>query len=126
MNNLIAVALGGALGSMGRFMLGAAINKSSTSLIPLGTLSVNVIGSFIIGLVWIVLESRGGDVQFHRHFLMVGLLGGFTTFSAFSLETIQFVQHSQWLAAVGNMAANLIACVVAVAIGIAVGKMITG
>lgn len=126
MQSLLAVAIGGALGSVGRFLLSRSLNKHAGSFIPLGTLSVNILGSFIIGLVWIWLESKNHGGQLHRQFLMVGLLGGFTIFSAFSLETIQLIHNSQWLAAVTNTTANLFACIAAVAVGIFMGKLLTG
>ncbi len=126
MNNLLAVVLGGAVGSVGRYLIGGFLNKNSASLIPLGTLSVNVIGSFIIGLVWVFLESGTDNAQLPRHFIMIGVLGGFTTFSAFSLETIQLVNNAHWVAAFSNMVLNLVGCLLAVAAGILIGKMLTG
>ncbi len=125
MQSILAVAVGGAIGSVGRFLLSSYISKQSNHFIPFGTLSVNIIGSFIIGVVWIWLESKQVSGQLTRQFVMIGLLGGFTTFSTFSLETIQLIHDSQWIAALANMAANLIACLAMVAIGIFVGKLLT-
>ncbi len=88
---------------------------------PLGTLLVNVLGSFAIGYLFVVLEGRGiGDP--HRAGLIVGLLGGFTTFSAFSLETMQLIERGALKMALLYVASSLIICVFSAYAGIAVAR----
>ncbi len=98
----------------------------TVSAIPLGTLGVNVIGSFLIGLMWVYLQAKMQGNEWPRLLLIVGVLGGFTTFSAFSLETMQLIQNSQWFAALANAAANLLACLLAVVAGLMLGKVVVG
>jgi CrcB protein len=87
MSTLFSVALGGAIGAVLRLGVGLAV------AFPYGTLAVNVAGSFAIGLLWILLESRG--LQVWLPFLITGVLGGFTTFSAFSLDTLRLVEDGR-------------------------------
>ncbi|HYG21307.1 MAG TPA: CrcB family protein, partial [Verrucomicrobiae bacterium] len=87
---------------------------------------VNVLGSFAIGILasFAVAEGRTALTPSMRQFLMAGVCGGFTTFSAFSLQTLELLQHRHWLAASGNIALSLILCLVAVAIGFGLGSML--
>ncbi len=87
MNKLLFVALGGAIGSSLRFFLSAIIPKVLGRIFLWGTFSVNVIGSLFIGILWAYFENNLSNYNL-KLFLVVGLLGGFTTFSSFSLETI--------------------------------------
>lgn len=90
--NFFLIAIGGAAGSLLRYGFGRLWNGPS---FPYGTLAVNVIGSFLIGLLWAVF-SKGADEQ-KRLLLITGFCGGFTTFSAFSLEGFQLLQQSKIL-----------------------------
>lgn len=89
---LTLVMLGGALGAAGRFWLGGALLRQFGSGIPWGTLAANLIGSFAVGYVAVWLEGRGPSALYWRAFLIVGLLGGLTTFSALMLETLLFAR----------------------------------
>jgi fluoride exporter len=121
----IAVALGGALGSLARFWLAAAIAALTGPRFPWGTLLINVVGSFVIGLVAAVtlLPARIGMHPDVRVFLMVGVCGGFTTFSAFSLQTLELLQAGATGAAFGYIAGSLLLCVGAVWGGWLLGRM---
>ena len=120
MNNYLAVALGGAIGSMGRYWLTVSLLRVPHWL-PLGTVSVNVIGSFIIGLVWAYLQQRS-ESEFIRLFVAVGILGGFTTFSTFSLETVFFLSEGEFWRALVNIGINLLSCLLATAAGLGLGR----
>ena len=121
MNNYLAIALGGAIGSMGRYWITVSLVRYPPHWLPLGTVSVNVIGSFIIGMVWAYLQQRN-ESEFVRLFVAVGLLGGFTTFSTFSLETVYFLSESEWGRALVNVLMNLLGCLLATATGIGLGR----
>ena len=89
---LMLVMLGGALGAAGRFWLGGAMLRQFGSGMPWGTLAANLIGSFAVGYIAVWLEGRGPSALYWRAFLIVGLLGGLTTFSALMLETLLFAR----------------------------------
>ena len=113
------VALGGALGSMARFGLSGFAARAFGTVFPWGTLIVNVAGSLAIGVAAALVTADGralvtGDA---RSFVVVGVLGGFTTFSAFSLETLALARSNGWLAAGTNVVASVALCLLAVAVG---------
>jgi fluoride exporter len=110
------IALGGALGSMARFWLAAAVAKTVGAQFPWGTILINIAGSFVIGF-FATFTGPGGRMlaSFNtRAFVMVGICGGFTTFSAFSLQTLDLMRESRWLQAGGNVALSVAACLLAV------------
>ena len=90
MGNLIWVAAGGAIGASLRYLSSIAI-KFIYPIFPFGTLFVNVLGSFIIGLLMSYLENRNVPENFVRYFVIIGLLGSYTTFSTFSFEVIELL-----------------------------------
>ena len=110
------VALGGALGSVARFWLGAVVAEILGAQFPWGTIFINIIGSFVIGFFGVFTGPAGRVlVSFNaRAFVMVGICGGFTTFSAFSLQTYDLAAESRWLQAGGNVVLSVVACLVAV------------
>jgi CrcB protein len=113
------VALGGAIGSVARFGCGSVAARLAGSAFPWGTLLVNVAGSLAIGVLAGLVTADGralvsGDA---RAFLMVGVLGGFTTFSSFSLETLELARDGAWAAAALNVVASFALCLVAVWLG---------
>jgi CrcB protein len=120
------VAVGGALGSLGRFWLSGLVAERYGSVFPWGTLVINVTGSFIIGVFQALNESEGRVMAApaFRQFFMIGICGGYTTFSSFSLETLKRAQDGQWLYAGGNVVLSVVFCLVAVWLGYAVGGII--
>jgi CrcB protein len=90
-STLISVALGGAIGASGRYLTNVAVARTVGLGFPYGTVIVNVGGSFLMGVIVVVLARKGGN-QF-APFLMTGVLGGFTTFSAFSLDTLTLFER---------------------------------
>lgn len=97
------VAIGGALGSVLRYGAGGAVQRWNGSDWPLGTLAVNIVGSFIIGWLAHLILERGIMAPQARLFVMVGVLGGFTTFSTFSFETLRLLQQGGWAPAAANI-----------------------
>ena len=92
MQQLLLVMAGGALGAAGRFWLGGALLRQFGSGIPWGTLAANLLGSFAVGFIAVWLEGRGPSALYWRAFLIVGVLGGLTTFSALMLEALLFAR----------------------------------
>lgn len=124
MQNYLLVALGGALGSMARFWVNSMVMLRWPGDFPLATLLVNVTGSLLIGFVFAIVQDRqiGGEAV--RLFVIVGVLGGFTTFSAFSLETMGLIQSEQWLHAMFNVVLSVFLCVLSAVIGFSAGQFI--
>lgn len=121
MRTAALIALGGALGSVGRWLVqGLAHRIAPHSAFPWGTLAVNVIGSFGIGLVMSLALERNVVSPTARFFLVTGVLGGFTTFSAFSWEALVLAREGQWAAAIAYTGGSLLAGLAAALAGVAV------
>lgn len=119
-----AVAVGGALGSLARFWLAGWMAALTGPRFPWGTLLINVLGSFVIGLV-AGITLAPARVSMHpdaRVFLMVGVCGGFTTFSAFSLQTLELLQAGSLASAAGYVLASVLLCIAAVWGGWLIGR----
>ncbi|WP_392566890.1 fluoride efflux transporter CrcB [Utexia brackfieldae] len=114
---LIMVALGGAVGSILRYLTSVWAVQYLGSAFPYGTLIVNVIGSFFIGLVLAMLETNILVSPHWRPLIMVGILGGFTTFSSFSLDTLNLLIQAQYLKAGLYLLLNVVLGLIAVSIG---------
>ena len=128
MSTYLWVAIGGALGSVARFWMGAAVAAVTGPQFPWGTILINIIGSFVIGFFAVLTGPAGrivvpGDA---RAFVLVGLCGGYTTFSAFSLQTFELAQDGEWLRAGGNIALSVVLCLLAVWAGCAAAAAIAG
>lgn len=110
------IAIGGALGSVARFWCSGAVAGLIGETFPLGTLGVNIVGSFIIGFAATAMRPDGrmfaGTTA--RQFVMVGFCGGFTTFSSFSLQTLILLNDGEWLPAIGNIGLSVALCLIAV------------
>ncbi len=115
---LILVGFGGAMGSMARYGASVAVSRWLLPPFPWGTLVVNVVGSFLIGLVMVWLLKAGEWRESGRLLLVTGLLGGFTTFSSFSWETWKLIEDGRLLLAVGNILASVAVCLLATLAGV--------
>lgn len=112
------VALGGALGSVSRYLLGTWTQSISKSIdFPYGTLTVNLIGCFVIGFLSQLAEARGVFTPESRAFVFIGILGGFTTFSSFGNDTINLLRDGETFNALANIGANVIVGLVLVWLG---------
>lgn len=108
------IALGGAIGSVLRYLMVGAIGA------PWGVAAVNVLGSFVIGTLFVLIPREGWQL-----FLMTGLLGGFTTFSAFSLDTLKLIEGGQPMQAVLYVLASVVLSLIATALGVALARGLT-
>lgn len=116
--NILFVALGGALGSVSRYLLGTWVQSASRSIdFPYGTLTVNLIGCLVIGFLSQLAETRGAFTPEARAFIFVGILGGFTTFSSFGNDTINLFRDGETFHALANVGANVIPGLVLVWLG---------
>ncbi len=115
------IAMGGALGSVTRYWLNGVVSARSGETFPLGTLVVNVIGSLLIGAAsaWTLPEGRLSSEAraLTTQFLMIGICGGFTTFSSFSLQTLNLLREREWLYAGGNVLLSVLSCLLATWLG---------
>jgi CrcB protein len=119
------VALGSALGGMARYGCAGLAARWLGATFPWGTLIVNVSGSFLIGFLATATAPDGRLLAGHdvRAFLMIGILGGFTTFSSFSLETLNLARDGEWLFASANVVLSLVCCLFAVWLGSMAARM---
>lgn len=122
MNLVLAIGVGGALGSILRYTLSTAAHRIVSTTFPIGTLVVNVLGSIAIGVLYVWLIERFGARPEMRAFLIVGVLGGFTTFSSFSLETVTLLMQASYGRAALNVAASVLLCLLGTLAGIALGR----
>lgn len=111
MKYLLFIALGGASGAVARYLLAGWAHRLWEGQLPVGTLLVNVLGSFCIGIVYVLLVEKQFIHQDWRGVLIVGFLGAFTTFSTFSLETITLLEAGHVAHALGYMLASTLVCV---------------
>jgi CrcB protein len=121
------VAIGGALGSMARYGIGGIVSDRFGETFPWGTLVVNVSGSFIIGFLGALTASEGKMSSQSRvvatQLLITGVCGGYTTFSSFSLQTLNLLRDREWLYAGGNILLSVLLCMIAVWLGYLLGGM---
>jgi len=113
------VALGGAAGTIARYFVSGAAANAFGQTFPWGTLIVNITGSFVIGF-FATLTSPDGRLLVSgptRQFVMIGICGGYTTFSSFSLQTLNLMRDSEWLYAGGNVVASVAVCLFFVWLG---------
>jgi CrcB protein len=122
----LLVALGSAFGGVGRFWVSAWVAQRWGAAFPWGTLVVNVSGSLLIGFLAALMlpEGRLFTQPSARVFLMVGICGGYTTFSSFSLQTFDLIRDGQWFPAAANAVLSVVLCLVAVWLGHFVGEAI--
>ncbi len=117
------VAAGGAIGASARYLAGVALTRALGPEFPWGTVAVNVIGSFLMGVLIVALGHVGGT-RF-LPFLAVGVLGGFTTFSSFSLDAVTLYERGAMGAAAGYVVGSVVLSLVALVAGLAMARAVT-
>ena len=125
MSPWLAVALGSALGGVGRYGL-SRLWPWVPGGWPTATMTVNLLGSFVIGLLSVGLSARAGGAETARLFWMTGVLGGFTTYSAFALETVTLAGAGEAMRAAAYVVVTVLVCLVAAFAGRALGMMLAG
>lgn len=117
------IAMGGALGSVGRYWFSGVVGRQFGETFPWGTLLVNISGSFAIGLLAALAEPGGRRFigPSGRQFFMYGVCGGYTTFSSFSLQTLELIRDGDWFKAGANAAGSVFCCLAAVWLGYVLG-----
>jgi CrcB protein len=124
MLNALVVGCGGFIGAASRYLLSLLINRYNTSTFPVSTLIINILGSFLIGLLVEILAVQNQNNKKLLLFLTTGILGGFTTFSTFSLETINLYQDGNAFLAILNITLSIVFCLVGVVLGKALARVI--
>ena len=124
MNQALAIAAGGAIGALLRFWVSSGIYAWLGRGFPYGTLVVNVVGSLLMGYLYIVLIERTALGAEWRAFVLVGLLGAFTTFSTFSIETLNLLEQADYGKAMANVAVSVVACVGAAFAGVILARQL--
>ena len=120
------VAIGGALGTTARYWLSGVVARSVGETFPWGTLVINVTGSFVIGFFGALTGPDGrlfvGSTA--RQFVMIGMCGGYTTFSSFSLQTLNLMNEGEWFRATANIGLSVLLCMIAVWVGVVLANLI--
>lgn len=124
MQKLLLIGLAGALGALTRYGLSSFVQRYSGFTFPVGTLVVNLLGTFLFGFIWSLVEQRLVISVETRVVILSGFLGAFTTFSSFMFETSALVGDGQWGYALLNVAAQIILGMVAIFLGLAAGRAI--
>lgn len=124
MTQTLAIAAGGAIGALLRFWMSSGIYAWLGRAFPYGTLAVNVLGSLLMGFLYILMIERLAVGAEWRAFALVGLLGAFTTFSTFSIETLNLIEQADYAKAALNMLLSVLACVSAAFVGVVLARQL--
>jgi CrcB protein len=119
---ILAIAGGGALGALGRFWISTGVYHLLGRDFPWGTLAVNVVGSFLMGLLFVLFIERFAAGEEVRAAVLVGFLGAFTTFSTFSVETLTLIERGFVAKAFLNAGASVLVCLLACWVGFSLGR----
>jgi len=123
LKSIVYVAAGGALGAVSRYLVSLGTLKWMGEGFPWGTLTVNILGSLFVGFLWGVQGQSAGSQRFQA-FFFVGLLGAFTTFSSYALDTLNYAQEGRWALAFGNAMLNNVGAFIAAAAGFATARLL--
>jgi CrcB protein len=124
MNQILAIAGGGAIGALLRYWTSTGVYALAGRNFPYGTLAVNILGSLAMGFLFVLLVERMAADSVWRAALLVGLLGAFTTFSTFSIETLNLVEEGALGRALVNMVLSVVLCIGAAWLGVKLGRQI--
>lgn len=119
----LMIAFGGAVGALSRYGVTSWVNQHWSVHFPLATLLVNVSGSFLMGVAFVLINERMPSLEPYRPLLVVGFLGAFTTFSTFSMEIVSLIHTQAWLSAVSYLLLSCFLGVVGLALGIVLARL---
>jgi CrcB protein len=119
----LAVAIGGAVGACLRYGVNELVVNVLGKSFPFGTLLVNILGSFVLGWLYALFSSGVLAVSPWRALIAIGLIGAFTTFSTFSLDTVLLLEQGDWLKAIANVLLNVLLCLTLAWLGLKLGSM---
>ena len=120
----LAVAFGGALGAMSRYWVYSAFQRASSGTFPWATLTVNMVGSFLIGIAFILITERMELGPYWRAVVTVGFLGAFTTFSTFSMDVIGLIEQGNFTNAFLYVLSSVLVCIIAAWLGLSLAKLL--
>ena len=123
---LLLICLGGAVGTGARYLIGGLAARWLGPEFPYGTLFINVLGSFLIGFIQQVGLTTLAIPETTRLVLTIGVMGGFTTYSSFSYETISLIENGSWLGAAANVVLTTGLCLVVCVLGLGLGRVVVG
>lgn len=126
MTRFLWICLGGAVGTGARYLLSGWVLRLAGPGFPWGTLAVNALGSFLLGVILEVSLATDLFPPTLRLALATGVMGGFTTYSTFNYETLQLFQQEDWLLGGANVLATVVLCLAAGGIGVAAGRLLAG
>ena len=121
---LVEIAIGGAAGAVARYLVDGWVSERTGGSFPLGTLLVNLSGTFLVGLLATLVIERAVLPSFIRPTLMIGFLGAYTTFSTWMLESWRLTEQGAWLGAAANLGGSVVLGILALGAGIALGRVI--
>lgn len=124
MQMTLAIAAGGAVGALLRYWVSTGVHLLAGRAFPYGTLAVNVSGSLLMGLLYVLIIERMDVDPLWRGALLIGLLGAFTTFSTFSIETLNLLENGEPVKAAVNVLASVSVCIVACWLGMVAGRQL--
>lgn len=124
MQMTVAIAAGGAVGALLRYWVSTGVHLLAGRAFPYGTLAVNVSGSLLMGLLYVLIIERMDVDPLWRGALLIGLLGAFTTFSTFSIETLNLLENGEPVKAAVNVLASVSVCIVACWLGMVAGRQL--
>ena len=125
LSRFLWIGLGGATGTWARWLLSGWLLRSLGSAFPYGTVAVNVIGCFLMGTIMVVGTQTEAISETARLALTVGVMGGFTTYSTFNYETIEYARQGAWGIAAANLSVTFLSCVISGLLGLATGRWVS-
>jgi CrcB protein len=124
MRTVVGIGVGGALGTLARYGLEGLVSRRAPAAFPWGTFAVNLTGAFVVGLLFTILTDRLTVAPWIRSALLIGVLGGYTTFSTFALETYRLFEDGAVLLAALNASASVFGSLLAVYLGVVAGRAV--
>lgn len=124
LQKLLWLAIAGAAGTIGRFTICELASRARTGSFPLGTFTVNIVGSFLFGLIYVLAQKKMHINAEIRLIALTGFMGAFTTFSTYAFDTARLLKSAEWATAAGNVFGHTVLGVAALAAGVLIGRML--